>query len=492
MRLWAIGLILALGFLVAPLCSAAQPPGKVYRIGFLAAGSPPLLTPTPCLRGRHGLCGVPTLPVLALPRVQPRLHPGNSGPTRRALPGQPLGGRGNRGRFGQLCDLMKTVFGGVRGGSGGGGGMGKSLPFPSTLGVLSKPPSQPKTGPGGKDYPYQSVLMTRLPKDRHRRDTGAILEPADPQPASAPVFIFLHGAGAPHVRYYQEWMEHLAKKGTIVIYPYLGPGAMKLFLPLFMPRGWAARGRTAPSPPGGSDMQKTGCFPPAYEALAVQAIKHAITLLQTQPGHVRPDLAKVAYGGHSLGGAGAFQLASHYAQHGLPQPQALMLNSPCPVGEGAAFGDLPSDIKMLITAGDSAQTGGLVGNQFSRFITEAHLYPAAVHLWKNTTHVPDAYRDFVILHSDHHGSPRLNADHFAPLGAKKLLARIAVHAQVDALDWYGYWKLSTALLSCGFRNVDCQYALGNSPQQTDMGQWSDGTPVRKLEVTDTPPATLPP
>ena len=257
MRLWAIGLILALGFLVAPLCSAAQPPGKSYRIGFLAAGSPPLLTPTPCLRGRHGLCGVPTLPVLALPRVQPRLHPGNSGPTRRALPGQPLGGRGNRGRFGQLCDLMKTVFGGVRGGSGGGGGMGKSLPFPSTLGVLSKPPSQPKTGPGGKDYPYQSVLMTRLPKDRHRRDTGAILEPADPQPASAPVFIFLHGAGAPHVRYYQEWMEHLAKKGTIVIYPYLGPGAMKLFLPLFMPRGWAARGRTAPSPPGGSDMQKT-------------------------------------------------------------------------------------------------------------------------------------------------------------------------------------------------------------------------------------------
>jgi hypothetical protein len=40
--------------------------------------------------------------------------------------------------------------------------------------------------------------------------------------------------------------------------------------------------------------------------------------------------------------------------------------------------------------------------------------------------------------------------------------------------------------------VDCQYALGNTPQQTDMGHWSDGTPVRKLEVTDTPPATLPP
>lgn len=41
MRLSAIGLLLALGFLVAPLCSNAQQPGKVYRIGVLAAGSPP-------------------------------------------------------------------------------------------------------------------------------------------------------------------------------------------------------------------------------------------------------------------------------------------------------------------------------------------------------------------------------------------------------------------------------------------------------------------
>jgi putative tryptophan/tyrosine transport system substrate-binding protein len=43
MRLSAIGLMLtlALGFLVAPLCSNAQQPGKVYRIGFLSALFPP-------------------------------------------------------------------------------------------------------------------------------------------------------------------------------------------------------------------------------------------------------------------------------------------------------------------------------------------------------------------------------------------------------------------------------------------------------------------
>jgi putative ABC transport system substrate-binding protein len=43
MRLSAIGLMLtlALGFLVAPLCSNAQQPGKVYHIGYLSALFPP-------------------------------------------------------------------------------------------------------------------------------------------------------------------------------------------------------------------------------------------------------------------------------------------------------------------------------------------------------------------------------------------------------------------------------------------------------------------
>jgi hypothetical protein len=36
-----IGLIIAFGMLVAPLPTTAQPPGKVYRIGYLAVIPPP-------------------------------------------------------------------------------------------------------------------------------------------------------------------------------------------------------------------------------------------------------------------------------------------------------------------------------------------------------------------------------------------------------------------------------------------------------------------
>lgn len=42
MQLSTIGLIVTcvLGILMAPLAAAAQPPGKVHRIGFLAVGPP--------------------------------------------------------------------------------------------------------------------------------------------------------------------------------------------------------------------------------------------------------------------------------------------------------------------------------------------------------------------------------------------------------------------------------------------------------------------
>jgi putative tryptophan/tyrosine transport system substrate-binding protein len=52
MMLRTIGLLvtLALGFLAAPLVAETQPVGKVYGIGYLAAGLPPTLSaPYPSL-----------------------------------------------------------------------------------------------------------------------------------------------------------------------------------------------------------------------------------------------------------------------------------------------------------------------------------------------------------------------------------------------------------------------------------------------------------
>jgi hypothetical protein len=57
---------------------------------------------------------------------------------------------------------------------------------------------------------------------------------------------------------------------------------------------------------------------------------------------------------------------------------------------------------------------------------------------------------------------------------------------VNALDYYGTWKLFDALCDAAFTGKNREYALGNTPQQRFMGLWSDGSPVKELIVTDKP------
>ena len=55
---------------------------------------------------------------------------------------------------------------------------------------------------------------------------------------------------------------------------------------------------------------------------------------------------------------------------------------------------------------------------------------------------------------------------------------------VNALDYYGTWKLFDALCDAAFYGKNREYALGNTQQQRYMGVWSDGVPVKELKVTD--------
>jgi hypothetical protein len=57
---------------------------------------------------------------------------------------------------------------------------------------------------------------------------------------------------------------------------------------------------------------------------------------------------------------------------------------------------------------------------------------------------------------------------------------------VNALDFYGTWKLFDGLTDAAFYGKNREYALGNTPQQRFMGVWSDGVPVKELKITDNP------
>ncbi|HLP06848.1 MAG TPA: hypothetical protein VK178_01690, partial [Opitutaceae bacterium] len=60
----------------------------------------------------------------------------------------------------------------------------------------------------------------------------------------------------------------------------------------------------------------------------------------------------------------------------------------------------------------------------------------------------------------------------------------------NALDYYGTWRLFDALCAAAFENKFREIALGGGAAQLDMGQWSDGTPVKPLARRS--PAASPP
>jgi pimeloyl-ACP methyl ester carboxylesterase len=315
------------------------------------------------------------------------------------------------------------------------------------------PPLQPSSGPGGSQYSHTSVT-------RNRYGMGGqeywIFEPDSPRPRTAPVIVLLHGWGGMNPLYYGAWIDHLVKRGNIVIYPRY---QASLLTPLkdFTPNTLAA-------------------------------VKDALGRLQTEKGHVSPELNKFAAVGHSMGGLLAANLAALAVESKLPRVRAVMSVEPgiteSPINFALAdLKKIPADTLLLALAGDQ---DSLVRD------TDAK------RIYYESTRISAANKDFITLVSDTHGTPALLASHRAPTALDKSYdsGEGLSGAPAGTSDPIGDapqvkrrvrpWKLFDALCDAAFTGNNRQYALGNTPQQRFMGLWSDGTRVKELIVTDKP------
>jgi pimeloyl-ACP methyl ester carboxylesterase len=325
------------------------------------------------------------------------------------------------------------------------------------------PPSQPQTGPGGKQYLHGSVTKNRYGKGGTEY---WIFEPDSPKPRTAPVIVFLHGWGGMNPLYYGAWLDHLVKRGNIVIYPRY-QATLLTGITEFTPN-------------------------------TLQAVKDALNRLKTAPGHVAADLSKFATVGHSLGGLLAVNVAALASESGLPRVAAVMAVEPgiteSPINVPLAdLKKLPPETLLLAVAGDQDT------------LVRDH---DAKRIYYESTRVPENNKDFIMLLTDTYGSPTLQASHRAPtahdksydngegVGGGPAVAvgdapQISRRARLDsmmvnAMDFYGTWKLFDGLCDAAFYNKNREYALGNTPQQRFMGLWSDGVAVKELKVTDKP------
>jgi dienelactone hydrolase len=345
------------------------------------------------------------------------------------------------------------------------------------------PPGQPSQGPGGADYTSGRVIKTM-----HGADdlTYYLFEPDAPKPDTAPVIVFLHGWGGINPDYYATWIEHLVRKGNIVIYPVYQSWSSLLTsnrftsnclqaitdaIKLLQDRCQAKEQAKDQGMEQAKDQGMEQAKDQGMERGKEQGTDQDQGQDQQSSHYTKPDLDKFAIAGHSVGGVLALNVASLARQSGLPVPKAIMSVEPrrIPMLALEDFSKIPSRALLLVVAGDR---DGLSAND-------------AVMLFRSITQIPFQNKDFVTLVSDDYGTPSLIADHLAPV-CNAVGTGMFLTGDTNALDYYGTWKLLDALTDAAFYGKNREYALGNTQQQRYMGKWSDGKSVKELIITTHP------
>jgi acetyl esterase/lipase len=275
---------------------------------------------------------------------------------------------------------------------------------------------------------------------------------------------------------YGGWIEHLARKGFLVLYP-----------------RFQEVNRTRPA-------DATG--------LAAGMLKEAFAALAEDPD-AKPDPNRVVLVGHLAGAAIAANLAALAEAEGLPKPKLVFAVMP---------GGIASDAKSRgIPLTDLSQIDP--GTLFVTVIGDREHLPSdrlAKRLHREATSVPPSRKLFVRAPSDDHGFPTLSATLTAPGGVKDAYDaalirappdpprdpkarppavrwsadmaltgdQIRLNAQLqsataDTLDYLAFWKTLDMAAEAAFAGRTAE-ALRDLPDFVDMGRWSDGWPVRRL------------
>ncbi len=353
--------------------------------------------------------------------------------------------------------------------------------------VAAAPPAQPKTGPGGADYEVKEVVKKAYGEGSAQ---AFVFRPAGVAPQPRPVIVFMHLPGAVSPKYYGGWINHLVRKGNIVIYPRFEEDA----------------GKTRFSLMSGE---------------AIKGIKAALAGLEAD-AEAKPDLNKLAIVGHSGGAIISANVAAAAAANDLPKPRLVFgvmpMRSVTDKRKGVALDDLtgldPQTVLITLVGDKDALAAEMGGREVIR---------AAKGLAAER-------RLLVKVGSDSRGQPPLSAGHFVPMaldeaydfaaiagafGQPKSTAAVAAPSKdkaereaarqaatetwwtgyeenrlrvnyeqltgADAMDWLAIWRPFDIARDIVFAGGDAK-AVARDTRLYDMGLWSDGLPVRRLNA----------
>jgi acetyl esterase/lipase len=317
-------------------------------------------------------------------------------------------------------------------------------------------------GAGPDAVPVRSTTRTTSDADRslvhksvtrHNCGIGAqsywLFEPDAPRPERAPVLVFLHGWMVVNPGVYGAWIDHLVRRGTIVIYPRFQAD-------------WATH-------------------PAEFFPNVRSSVRDALGVLRTAPGHVRPDDRRFALIGHSVGADLAVHLSAMAGDVRLPEPRALILLMPGRLDavhkpEPRA---IPAGTLLVVAVADRDQ---IVGDDLAR-----EIFDGAVG-------IPMERKRYVVYRSDLRGRRPLIANHMAPTASLPLFdtgegpfhSLQMAQAKVDTLDRLGLWRLGDLVLEAGFAARTFEDATLHGRLLLDLGRWEDGQPITAPIISASP------
>ncbi|HMJ74854.1 MAG TPA: hypothetical protein VK507_02725 [Iamia sp.] len=318
-----------------------------------------------------------------------------------------------------------------------------SVSAPPGAGVTQ--PAQTTSGPGGSALPHRDW---RESSGGSGADAWYVFEPTAPQPDEAPLAIVMHGYGEfEGYGTMYELVRHTVLSGSVVIYP---------------------RWQTGIAEPCPGPFDADPCL-----AAAVTAIEGALAHLGADDSRVQPDLDRTSYYGFSFGGILTANMTNRWEALGLPEPRAIFIDDMHDggldgLGEPAlddSMAGIPSDVLLECHVGAQGviaedPTGGCNA------------------LFPRLDHIPTSNKAIVLTRPDDHGEPALSSAHGVCA---------AQEGQADAYDWGFCWKVWDALRAAVDEGGSPRYAIGDDPEHTDIGVWSDGTPIAPLEVRHAAP-----
>lgn len=295
------------------------------------------------------------------------------------------------------------------------------------------PPSQPATGPGGKDYLFSKTLATGYGEGEKRY---WIIEPDQAADEALPVILFAHGFGLTNHSAYRAWINHLVRKGNIVIYPAYHIGGI--------------------------------VDPTTFTDETAAATRKALEQCDGKR-HRLADTDRFTMVGHSLGGTIIANLAARPKHFGLPVPKALMLLQPgdtkADKGIGALFPSITEDHSTIPTG-----TLMLIVDVENDYFVSPK---AGQRIVDNATKIEVKNKRRLLLQTDGHGEPAIIADHMLPMAWTD---RQGDQGRINVYD-FACWRWFDALQAAAHGD-DLSRDLVFGEAAIDLGKWSDGTPVR--------------